>query len=208
MGQLPLETYTRAMEYKRKEHEPAKKRKASGEVKTNLKTDEQKLIDEIHDSLTHHYKSIEGAAYVEAHVDMVYTYSDADDIIGLPKLDDPERGGVGGWLSCRILPCIRPVCVIGQDEVIFHPSTMNENCWKIDEVSPLRSKGGTGNGKMVSGTKTRKHGFGGPKLTEADFKKVNDARQGQSYGGYALKQREIFLEVQKNRNLPSHPSSG
>jgi hypothetical protein len=60
---------------------------------------------------------------------MVYTYSEANDEIGVPKLDDAETGGVGGWLSCWMLPCIHPVTSIGQDEVIFHPSTMNEIVW-------------------------------------------------------------------------------
>jgi hypothetical protein len=79
------------------------------------------------------------------------------------------------------------VTATGQDEVIFHPSTMNEMVWMIDGITPLRSKGGTGNGKMISGTKTRMQGFGGPKLSNDDFEKVNEKRQGQCYSGYAAK---------------------
>jgi hypothetical protein len=36
---------------------------------------------------------------------MVYNYSASDNKIGLPKLDNEETGGVGGWLTCRILAC-------------------------------------------------------------------------------------------------------
>jgi hypothetical protein len=96
--------------------------------------------------LTYHYVK-EGKPYIEAHIDMVCTYSDLDDEIGLPKLDDPETGGVGGWLSCHMLPFVRPVTATGQDEVIFHPSTMNEMVWMIDGITPLGSKGGLETGK-------------------------------------------------------------
>jgi hypothetical protein len=60
---------------------------------------------------------------------MVYTYLDADDVIGLPKLDDPEMGGVGpSWFLVlyHTFLFVWPVAAIGQDEVIFHPSTTNE----------------------------------------------------------------------------------
>jgi hypothetical protein len=84
-----------------------------------------------------------------------------------------------------MLPCVQPVTAIAQDEVIFHPSTMNKMIWMMDGITPLRTKGGTGNRKMISGTKTRMHTFGGPKLSNDDFEKVNEKRQGQSYSGYA-----------------------
>jgi hypothetical protein len=191
--QLPLETYTRVMELKRKHNEPRKKRTKGGAVKPHSNTETEKQMNEFHESLTYRYETKEGEPFVEAHVDMVYSYSDFDDEIGLPKLDCEETGGVGGWLSCRILPCVRPVTAIGQDEVIFHPSTLNENCWIVDDISPLRSKGGTGNGKMISGTKTRMHGFGGPKISADELKKINEKRDGETYSGYAFEAaRNIF----------------
>jgi hypothetical protein len=78
-----------------------------------------------------------GVPFVEVHVDVLYSYSAADDELGLPKLDDQEPGGLRGWLSCRMLPCVQPVTAIGQDEVIFHPSTMNEIVWMVDGITPL-----------------------------------------------------------------------
>jgi hypothetical protein len=83
------------MKFKRKQNEPQKKRKLSGETKLDSKTVEEKLINTFHELLTHRY-SKNNQPYVEAHVNMVYTYSDADDEIGLPKLDNPEMGGTGG----------------------------------------------------------------------------------------------------------------
>jgi hypothetical protein len=50
---------------------------------------------------------------------------------------------------------------------------MHEMVWMIDGISPLRSKGGTRNGKMISGMKMQMHGFEGPKLSDNDFKNVN-----------------------------------
>jgi hypothetical protein len=76
-----------------------------------------------------------------------------------------------GWLSCRMLSCVRPVTATGQDEVIFHPSTMNEMVWMlIDGITPLRSKGELEMGKWSL------ERFGGPKLSNDDFEKVNENR--------------------------------
>jgi len=65
----------------------------------------------------------------------------------------------GGWLSARIFPCIRPLAEIGQDEVMFHPNTMNENAWLIDGVHPMQSKGGTGGGKLFLVLKAERLGL-------------------------------------------------
>jgi hypothetical protein len=189
-----LDTYSRALEFKRKQNEPRKKRKSIGEVK---------LINKFHESLTYHYVK-EGKPYIEAHVDMVYTYSDSDDEIGLPKLDDPETGGIRGWLSCRMLPCVWPATTTGQDEVIFHPSTMNEMVWMIDGITPLRSKGGTEHGKMISGTKTRMQGFCS-KLSNDDFEKVNEKRQGQCYSGYAAEAARNIQGLSRKKSLTESP---
>jgi hypothetical protein len=93
------------------EYKPRKKWNSSRENKPDSKTAEEELLNKFHKSLTYRYAK-EGEPYVEAHVDVAYTYSDSDDEIRLPKLDDPETGGVGGWLSFRMLPCERPVTAI------------------------------------------------------------------------------------------------
>jgi hypothetical protein len=203
--QLTLVKYNKAIEFKHTQCQPKrKKRESSGAVKLIVKTAEEKLIQKFHDSFTHHYIN-EGVPYVEVHVDALYSYSDLDDEMGLPKLDSEATGGLGGWLSCRIFPCVRPVAAIGQDEVIFHPSTMNEMVWMVDGITQLRSKGGTGNGKMVSGTKTRMHGFAGPKLKKPDFDLVNEARQGKYYPGYAAEAARNLLGSSAKKPLTESP---
>jgi hypothetical protein len=183
--QLPLETYKKVMEFKRRrQSKPRKKRKTSGAAKPHLMTENEKQLDKFHKSLTYHYEK-EVQPFVEAHINMVYSYSNSDNVIGLPTLDEKEtRAVIGGWLACKILPCVRPMMAIGQDKVIFHSSTMNKMVWMIDGITPFQSKGGTGNGKMVSGTKTRMHGFRGPKFSSDELANINKKREGQSYSGY------------------------
>jgi hypothetical protein len=122
-----LDNYTRALELKIKQSTPQKKQKSSGEVKMDSKTTKEELTNKFHKLLTYHY-SKEGEPYIEAHVDMVYTSLDSNDKIGLPKLDDPEMGGVGGWLLFRMFPCVRLVIAIRQDKVIFIPKQWMKWC--------------------------------------------------------------------------------
>jgi hypothetical protein len=67
---------------------------------------------------------------------------------------------------------------------------MNKMVWMIDGITPLQSKGGTGNGKMVSGTKRRMHSFGGPKFSADELMNINKKREGQSYCGFAEESEE------------------
>jgi hypothetical protein len=105
--QLPLETYTKAMELTRKQSEPRKKRKQSGEVKPDAQTAKEKLINKFNELLTYHFEK-EGKPYAEAHVDMVHTYSDSNNETGLPKLDDSDERG--WWLVVVLNASVRPTC--------------------------------------------------------------------------------------------------
>ena len=190
--QMPLEQYKCALD---KKNRSGKKRDQSGKVrkkkKKKARSDDEnnKSIEHFYDSLTYHYQPKEtGIDMVEVHVDVAYSYTDEDNLNEfLPKL--PAEGG---WLSTRMFPCICPLCEIGQDEVVFHPNTMNEMAWTIDDVSPLRSKGGTGGGKMISGFKSRVFGFG-LKMSEEELEEVNSKRRrGKTYTSYA-KEAATFL---------------
>jgi hypothetical protein len=83
---------------------------------------------------------------------------------------------------------------IGQDKVVFHPNTMNENGWSIDGVHPMRSKGGTGGGKMISGFKSRVFGFG-LEMSEEELEEVNRKRRqgGKTYSSYAADAATIAI---------------
>jgi hypothetical protein len=63
--QLPLDTYSRPLEFKRKENEPQNKRKSSGEVKLDSTTAEGELINKFHELLTYHYVK-EGKPNIES----------------------------------------------------------------------------------------------------------------------------------------------
>jgi hypothetical protein len=144
--QMPLEQYKCALDRKNRS---GKKRDQSGKVRKKkqvTRSNDDKSIEQFYDLLAYHYKW-DGTDMVEVHVDVVYSYTDEDDKNEfLPKLS-----AEGGWLSTRMLPCVCPLVELGQDEVVFHRNSMNEKVWMIDDIMPLRSKGGTGGGKMISG---------------------------------------------------------
>ena len=138
---------------------------------------------------------------VEVHVDVAYSYTEDDDKNEfLPKLC-----AEGGWLSARLFPCIRPLAEIGQDEVVFHPNTMNENAWLIDGVHPMQSKGGTGGGKMISGFKSRVFGFG-LELSKDELEQVNSKRrQDETYSSYAGDAAKFLYGSAAKKELTESP---
>mmetsp|Transcript_4463 Transcript_4463/g.6923 ORF Transcript_4463/g.6923 Transcript_4463/m.6923 type:complete len:219 (+) Transcript_4463:221-877(+) len=78
---------------------------------------------------------------------------------------DTPLGEYGGNLSVRFPAGAKPIQTFGQDEAVFRSSQLNEMCWTIDDVSPLRKKG-MGAGVMVSAFTDRGYGFGGPSLSQ------------------------------------------
>jgi hypothetical protein len=58
---------------------------------------------------------------------------------------------------------------------------------------------------MISGTKTRMQGFGGPKLSNNNFEKVNEKRQGQCYLGYAAEAARNIQGSSRKKALTESP---
>jgi hypothetical protein len=81
---------------------------------------------------------------------------------------------------------------------------MNKKVWMIDGIMSLRSKGGTGNRKMISSFKSRVFGFG-LEMSEEKPEEVNSKRcRQQTHSScatdvakllYGLAQKKVFTEL-------------
>ena len=120
-----------------------------------------------------HFYDEKDVKMIELHVDDMYTY----DIDGEKSL--PILGPYGGNTSVRISQSVKPILTFGQDEAIFRSSQLNESCWQIDGITPLRTKG-LGVGLMVSAMVSRAFGFG-MEISDKDLLTINELRVGKKY---------------------------
>mgnify|MGYP001372746814 CR=1 FL=1 len=109
---------------------------------------------------------------VELHVDVVYSYSNADK-------NSPPLHTLGGNASVRLPEGQKPWLVFGQDEAIYRSSQLNESCWTLDGESTLREKW-QGIGLMVSAFVSRAFALG-MIITEEQLAEINKIREGTVY---------------------------
>lgn len=128
--------------------------------------DAKKEVFEFLKSKAHFYQDEVGNYMVEVHVDTF-------------ESDLPVHGTHGGNLSVRKPAGARQRIRLGQDEVIYRSSQLNDYCWSIEGEQTLRSKG-LGEGKMVSGIATREFGFGRA-MSDEELARVNAYRANQWY---------------------------
>ena len=148
------------------------KKEASVNDIVDVERDVQKYIS---DQRIHEYKQ-NGKEMVEIHVDDWFNYNndDEDTKQGLPFI-----GEFGGSLSVRLPKGEKPRIIFGQDKAIYRSSQLNENCWCIDEASPLRKKG-VGQGIMVSAFQSREFGFA-LDINEKQLSEINKKRKDKQY---------------------------
>ena len=171
--QQPKQEYLKTL-FKQKTNEVNIKQTkgVKGEQEKNYEHSVEKYIAE---NQVHFFTNKEGREMVEQHVDDVYSYNNEED----KRKKLPDIGEYGGALSVRLPVGARPRIIFGQDEAIYRSSQLNDNCWCIDDESPLRSKG-MDQGIMVSAFVSRAFGFG-LEITKEKLDEINKKRSTTKY---------------------------
>ena len=113
------------------------------------------------------------------HTNVIEFHVDMDEALWVYISD--ENKAFGGDLSVWKDVHEKPLIVLGQDESIFEQHMFPSGTWvDKDGKSALRPKG-AGYGMMVSAFVSREFGIGLGSLTEDDFTKINNYRDGKDY---------------------------
>jgi hypothetical protein len=75
----------------------------------------------------------------------------------------------------------------------------------IDGVTPLRSKVGTGGGKMISGFKSRVFGFGFEMSEDELEQEINSKWRGKAYTSYATEAAKFLYGSTQKKELTELP---
>jgi hypothetical protein len=118
----------------------------------------------------HYMDKLTGNEMVEFHVDTCRTFMDQMN----------KETTFGGNLSVRMLPCERPVIVMGQDECIVKQYSFTRKEWIGPEGEQAITPKDDGLGVMISAMQSREFGYG-MLLTPDQLCCVNAARLGQKY---------------------------
>jgi TfoX/Sxy family transcriptional regulator of competence genes len=111
-----------------------------------------------------------GQKMVEFHVDTCKTF--------MQQMNEETR--FGGNLSVRMLPCQRPVIVMGQDECIVKQYSFTKKAWLGPEGEQPITPKDDGHGVMISAMQSREFGYG-MVMTPNELQHVNAVRLGQKY---------------------------
>jgi hypothetical protein len=131
--------------------------------------------------------SLTGQPMVEFHVDSCRTF--------MERMNKETR--FGGNLSVRMLPCERPVIVMGQDECIVKQYSLTKKAWVGPEGEQPITPKDEGLGIMISAMQSREFGYG-MELTQEEFNQVNAVRLGNKY-------KDEQAAIKKRGKADKHP---